>query len=86
MIQKLKAPISVYSLYNHKKRLFSPLFILWEGRRYKVLDLGYHHTFKNGRTLFHVFSVQTSDLYFRLVCDTDNLSWEVEEISDGQAD
>jgi hypothetical protein len=84
MIEKLKAPISVYSFYNHRKRVFFPGIILWEGRRYNVTKVGYHHTYRLGRVLYHVFSVATKELYFRLVCNTENLSWEVEEISDGQ--
>jgi hypothetical protein len=45
-----------------------------------------HHTFKSGRILFHVFSVASKSLFFRLVLNTDTLFWRLEEISDGLPD
>jgi hypothetical protein len=45
-----------------------------------------HHTFRSGRTLFHVFSVASKSLFFRLVLNTDTLFWRLEEISDGLPD
>jgi hypothetical protein len=84
MIQKVNAPVSVISSYNHHLRTFSPRKILWSGREYYVSKIGLHHTFRQGRTLFHVFSVTGSSSFFRLVLNTDNLSWNLEEISDGQ--
>lgn len=86
MLERLKAPISVYSFYNHRQKVFYPGVLVWEGRKYKTTRVGYHHTFRQGKTLFHVFSLETPELSFRLVHNTDNLSWEVQEISDGQVD
>jgi hypothetical protein len=86
MITKVKAPVSVISVYDHKKRDSRPSAVIWEGHRHQIVKLGYHHTFHAGKTLFHVFSAASETVYFKLVLNTDNLSWEVEEISDGQAD
>lgn len=84
MIQKLTAPISVFALFNHKRRSFEPFAIMWEGRQYKVKKIGYHHKIKEGNTLFHIFSILCDTLFFRLKLNTDNLLWTVEEISDGE--
>lgn len=86
MIQKIKAPVSVNSLYDHKKRLFRPLALLWEGKTHKISTLGYHHAFRSGKTLFHVFSVASDSLFFKLSFNTEFLSWELEEVSDEEAD
>jgi len=86
MIVKVKAPVSVISLYDHKKRHFRPSMVIWEGRLHKIVKIGYHHTFHSGKTLLHVFSAVSETVFFKLVFNTDSLSWEVEEISDGQAD
>jgi len=86
MIEKLSAPVSVGVTYDHTKRKVFPKWVLWEGRVYRVEKVGLHHTFRQGRTLFHVFSVSAKTLFFRLVLDTDTLSWRLEEISDGLAD
>ena len=86
MMERLKAPVSVYSFYNHKRKSFVPQIILWEGKQFKATKLGYHHTFRTGKTLYHIFSVETENLFFRLSFNTDNLFWTVEEISDGEID
>lgn len=86
MIQKISAPISVDLVFNHRERFVSPKEVVWEGRTYPILKVGLHHTYRLGRTLFHVFSVTSQDLFFRLVLNTDSLFWTLEEISDGLAD
>jgi hypothetical protein len=86
MIQKLKVPVTVETVYDHRKRSVGPVRVFFDGREHKVLRTGYHHTFRAGRTLFHVFSVASESTFFRLVLNTDNLFWELEEISDGEAD
>jgi hypothetical protein len=86
MIERVRTPVSVYSLYDHKKRSFGPKIVLWEGRPYKTEKMGYHHTVRMGRILYHIFSVSSKELYFRLVFNTESLLWTVEEISDGEID
>lgn len=83
MIQKISTPVSVVSVFNHKKRTIYPTKILWESKVYEITKVGLHHTYREGRTLYHVFSVESSTLSFRLILDTDTLFWKLEEISDG---
>ncbi len=84
MIQKIIAPTSVLALFNHKKHSFEPILILWEGKKHKVKKIGYHHKIKEGEVLFHVFSLLCESLFFRLKLNTENLTWVIEEISDGE--
>lgn len=86
MIQKVSVPVSVAVTYEHKKRQVMPQLILWEGRKHTIKKIGYHHTYRQGKTLFHVFSVESDTLFFKLVHNTDNLSWLVEETADGLPD
>ena len=83
MIEKMNERVSVSMIYDSVKQYVSPRSIVWKNRLYPVKKIGFHHTFRKGRTLFHVFSVSTPTLFFRLVLDTDTLRWKVEEISDG---
>lgn len=85
MIQKLEIPVSVVCVFNHKTRSFMPKKVLFENKEYLIKKLGYHHTFCEGRTLFHVFSVSNDTMFFKLVFNTQNLSWILEEISDDNA-
>lgn len=82
MIQKISAPVSVVSHYNHRVRRFQPVIVSWDGRDYPIIKIGLHHTYRQGRTLYHIFSVSSRDLFFRLNFNTDTLNWTLEEIAD----
>lgn len=84
MIQKINAPVSVDLYFDHHLRKVIPRFVLWEGREYQITKIGLHHTYREGRVLYHVFSVESLSLFFRLVLNTDTLHWRVEEIADGE--
>ena len=83
MIEKISVPVSVSLVFDHTKRKVVPKWVVWEGRLYTVEKLGFHHTYRLGETLYHVFSVTTKTLFLRLVLNTNNLAWRLEEISDG---
>jgi len=83
MIEKISAPVSVALTFDHKARKVYPKWVVWNGRLYPVLKIGLHHTYREGRNLYHVFSVVSKTLFFRLVLDTETLYWRLEEISDG---
>ena len=84
MITKLNIPVSVTLAYDHKKRKVFPKWIIWNNRLYAVAKIGLHHTFRQGRILYHVFSVASKTLFFRLVLNTDNLHWRLEEVADNE--
>lgn len=83
MIHKVSLPVSVSLAFDHEKRRVFPKWVVWEKRLYPITKLGLHHTYREGATLFHVFSVSTKTLFFRLVLNTETLHWKLEEISDG---
>lgn len=85
MIQKISAPISVITTYNHRTRQTKPAKVKWDGREYQIEKIGLHHTYREGRTLYHVFSASAKDLFFKLILDTDTLHWRLEEIADREA-
>jgi len=57
-----------------------PKYVIWKGRSHNITQIGLHHVFREGRTLYHIFSVVSGTLFMRLKFDTDNLGWELEEI------
>ena len=85
MIQKLSVPVSVDLFFDHKFRRSIPIRVIWENRNYPIIKIGLHHTYRQGRTLYHVFSAISQSIYFRLVFNTENLSWSLEEIADGES-
>lgn len=86
MLQKLKDPVSVILSYDSLKRSVRPTSVKWSGRTYPIIKLGLHHKYRQGTTLFHVFSVISTNLFFKLTLNTDNLHWILSEVSDGLPD
>jgi len=106
MIQKISEPVSVITSYNATTKAVRPVSLEWSRRVYPVLQVGLRHTYRDGATRHHVFSVvaQTCNtespakldrakwdsrdncLFFRLNLNADNLSWTLEEVSDGLPD
>ena len=84
MLQQVKVPVSVTTHFDHRRRKTYPTSVLWEGREYPIKKIGLHHTFRQGRTLYHVFSAAGQTIFFKLVLNTDTLNWTLEEISDGE--
>jgi len=83
MLQKISTPVSVSLAYDNEKKKVFPRWLIWDKRLYPIVKIGLHHTFRQGRTLYHVFSVASTTLFFRLVLDTETLHWKLEEIADG---
>lgn len=82
MIQKINSPISVEMFYNSKEKNSYPEKVIWNGRIYSIVKLGLHHSFKKGNVLYHVFSVVSKTLFFKLVLNTETLYWRLEQIAD----
>lgn len=85
MREKIDAEVSVVMYYSAKKRRALPHTISWQNREYRVGKIGYHHSVKEGSTLYHIYELVdiNETLWFRLKLDTGNLHWRLEAISDG---
>lgn len=59
-----------------------PKYLIWKGRDYKLDKIGFHHSFYQGRILYHIFSVVAGTVFFKLKLNTENLLWRLEEVSD----
>jgi hypothetical protein len=83
MITKVDSSVSVSLIFDSKTKRVTPKALVWNGRTYPIVRIGLHHTYRQGRTLYHVFSVAGKTLFFRLVLNSESLHWKLEEISDG---
>ena len=86
MIHKISQQVSVIAGYNATTKAVRPIELVWSRRTYSVSQVGLRHTYRDGITRHHVFSVVGGNLFFRLNLNTDNLSWTLEEVSDGLPD
>jgi hypothetical protein len=85
MRELINEKVSVLTVYDRMKGTVTPWRLKWQGRRYTITKVGFHHTVRQDRKLLHYFSVTDGNLDFRLHCDTDTLHWTLEEVSDGLA-
>lgn len=86
MNQKLSDPVSVQLIYNHKTSQVYPHRLFWKNKNFVITKQGLHHTYYEGKYLYHIFSVVSDQLFFRLKLSTQDLTWTLEEISDGLPD
>ena len=52
-----------------------PTSMSWRNRDYKITKVGLRHTYLEGKTLIHIFSVLSNDLFLKLKLNTKQLSW-----------
>lgn len=83
MKETLREKVSVNLAFDHKSGQVIPKQLERNGRVYTITKIGFHHTYRSGRTLFHVFSVSNGTMFFRLELDTETLHWSLAEVSDG---
>jgi hypothetical protein len=86
MIETINEKVAVITIYKPGAGHVFPYRLRWQGRDYKITKIGFHHKVREGRALFHIFSVSSDTLAFRLKLDTETLHWILEEVSDGNPD
>lgn len=59
----------------------TPLSMHWRYRDYKITKIGLRHDYLEGKTLIHIFSVLSNDLFLKLKFNTKHLKWNLMEIS-----
>jgi len=82
MRQKINALVSVMMDFNHRQNKVMPTQIQWNNRDFKIEKIGMHYQFYEGKKLFHIFSVTSGGMFFKLRLNTDNLFWNLEEVTD----
>jgi len=82
MRQKINTPVSVMMDFNHWQNKVMPTQIRWNNRDFKIETVGMHYQFFKGKKLFHVFSVSSGEMFFKLILNTENLFWKLSEVAD----
>lgn len=80
MAESVNEAVSVALWSNHKTRKATPYSLSWNGRRYRITTIGFHHVIREGQRLFHVFSVSDGSTFFKLLMDSETLGWKLIEI------
>ncbi|HUD03503.1 MAG TPA: hypothetical protein VMR51_01830 [Patescibacteria group bacterium] len=87
MREKINEKVSVVTVFSAKRRAAAPYVVSWQNKEYKVGEIGYHHTIKDGEVLHHIYELadKESTLWMRLNFDTSTMQWTLEAVSDGLA-
>lgn len=87
MREKINEEVSVVMYYSARKKCALPHLIHWQNKDYAVGEIGYVHSYMEGRERQHIFELVDKDqsLWFRLRLNSANLHWTLEAVSDGLA-
>lgn len=80
MSEIIDESVSVNLLSSHIKHATYPWAFMWRNRQYRITDVGLHHTVREGKVLYHIFSVTDGTSSFKLKLDTETLGWRLVEI------
>lgn len=80
MAETINESVSVNLLSNNLQGTATPSSLFWRGRRYQITKVGLRYTTREGRTLFHIFSVTDGASFFKLRFDTETLGWKLMEV------
>lgn len=80
MGEQINEKVSIVTLYNRTTGKVMPYKMKWQGRDYVMKKLAYHHKARIGRLIVHVFHVSDGVNNYRLVLNTENLHWTLEEV------
>ena len=82
MSNPIDESVSVDLTYDQMTKISRPTTMRWHERIYRITDIGLHHRIWEGRVRIHIFSVSDGSSYFRLLFNTETLSWRLMEVSD----
>jgi hypothetical protein len=83
MGEKINERVSIVAVYNRVSGKVMPAKMQWQGREYHLTKLAYHHKARVGQILYHVFHVSDGTNDYKLLHNTDNLQWVLEEVVHG---
>ncbi len=78
MAELIKEPI--YIVTNKASRKMVPEFMIWRGRTYQFIAMGFRHITYDGDVLIHLFSMTTTTACFRISFNTKTLLWTLEGV------
>lgn len=83
MIEQLHEKIDVVAVYNRLGKIVTIHKLKWQNRVYQITKQVYIYKRREGRNINHVFHVSNTTLHFKILFNTESLTWWLEEVSDG---
>jgi hypothetical protein len=84
--QDIHQPVAVIASFRQTARgasVAQPEIMHWQGRRYRIDQLGLRYPTHKGTRMLHRFTFAVDDTTFELEFDAEHLTWELVRLSDG---
>lgn len=85
MYERINERISVVAIFGDTYQAVRPFKVKWRQREFIITKVGYVHKYKEGKTLFHVFSATDGVNFFELIFNVTELSWLIGRVADNEA-
>ena len=83
MHARINERVKIISIYDPKTGKTIPHRMKWRGSVHDITRVTYYHSERLGRTLLHIFHLTDGNLDFKVVLNSETLSWILKEVSDG---
>jgi hypothetical protein len=85
-IEDINEPIEILASFKRTTRgtaVAKPEIMNWRGRRYQIDQLGLRYPTTKGRRTMHRFTFAHDNTMFELEFDSEQLTWQLLRLSDG---
>ena len=83
MLESIDETVSVVMISSKKINKSYPYKMLWRQSEVVFSEVTYHHIIREGRTISHIFHTTDSMTDYKLILNTQYLTWRLLEVSDG---
>lgn len=85
MYESIDEPVSVIAIFGKGYQSIRPFKMQWHDKDYLIRQVGYVHKYKEGVTMWHVFSVTDGINFFELKFNSEELKWILGRVSNNEA-
>ena len=83
MHAKINERVKILSIYDPVSGKTTPYRMKWRDQVHRIKQVTYYHPERMGREILHIFHLTDGNLDFKVVLNSETLSWMLEEVSDG---
>ncbi|OOP57848.1 MAG: hypothetical protein AYP45_01040 [Candidatus Brocadia carolinensis] len=80
MTTEVNEPIKVGAIFGDNNKKLKPVWFVWSGRKYNVLEITYIWTERMGKASIHHFTVTDGANLFAISYNTDTLVWTLRSV------
>ena len=83
MHERINERVKILSIYDPQTGITTPYRMKWRNHVHDITQVTYYHQERLGRNILHIFHLTDGNLDFKVVLNSETLSWILKEVSDG---